>query len=177
MIGIMPPEMDQIGDAAEAWVPIAFTPQQLNIYDEFYLTAYVRQRKDVTQQQVRDVFQERLESLLEHDRAHGSQLFRTVEVYLECQGNAKLAASEQVAQVAGPGATGVLLRFLGAPLLIAFDALSFLLSALFIWRIRHVDDVPDRASRRGRRARPSARPGVWWRSPRARARAPPAHSC
>jgi GAF domain-containing protein len=46
----------------------------------------------VAQQQVRDVYQERLEALLEHDRAHGSQLFRTVEVYLECQGNAKLAA-------------------------------------------------------------------------------------
>src|SRR6185437_15970197 len=48
----------------------------------------------VAQQQVRDVYQERLESLLEHDRAHGSQLFRTVEVYLECHGNAKMAAQK-----------------------------------------------------------------------------------
>jgi hypothetical protein len=56
VIGIMPAEMDQIGDAAEAWVPVAFTPEQLAMYDEFYLTAYVRQRKDVTQQQVRDEF-------------------------------------------------------------------------------------------------------------------------
>jgi predicted permease len=56
VVGVMPAEMDQIGDAAEAWVPIAFTPQQLAMYDEFYLTAYVRQRKDVTQQQVRDEF-------------------------------------------------------------------------------------------------------------------------
>jgi predicted permease len=56
VVGIMPPEMDQIGDAAEAWVPVAFTPQQLAMYDEFYLTAYVRQRKDVTEQQVRDEF-------------------------------------------------------------------------------------------------------------------------
>lgn len=56
VIGIMPPEMDQIGDAAEAWVPIAFTPEQLAMYDEFYLTAYVRQKKDLTQQQVRDEF-------------------------------------------------------------------------------------------------------------------------
>ena len=37
VIGIMPPEIDQIGDAAEAWVPIAFTPEQLAMYDEFYL--------------------------------------------------------------------------------------------------------------------------------------------
>ena len=56
VVGIMPPEMDQIGDAAEAWVPVAFTPEQLALYDEFYLTAYVRQRKDVTEQQVRDEF-------------------------------------------------------------------------------------------------------------------------
>ena len=56
VVGIMPAEMDQIGDAAEAWVPVAFTPEQLAMYDEFYLTAYVRQRKDLTQQQVRDEF-------------------------------------------------------------------------------------------------------------------------
>jgi predicted permease len=56
VVGIMPAEMDQIGDAAEAWVPIAFTPEQLAMYDEFYLTAYLRQRKDITLQQVRDEF-------------------------------------------------------------------------------------------------------------------------
>ncbi|MGY1603860.1 MFS transporter [Geodermatophilus sp. SYSU D00815] len=63
-------------------------------------------------------------------------------------GNGKLESSRAVAHVAGPGITGVLLRVLGAPLLIAFDALSFLLSALFIGRIRHVEAVPDRATRR-----------------------------
>lgn len=46
----------------------------------------------VAQQQVRDVYQERLQRLVEHDRAKGTHLFRTVEVYLECMGNAKLAA-------------------------------------------------------------------------------------
>ncbi len=46
----------------------------------------------VAQQQVRDIYQERLERLLEHDRRKGTQLFRTVEVYLECMGNAKMAA-------------------------------------------------------------------------------------
>jgi putative ABC transport system permease protein len=56
VVGIMPAEMDQIGDAAEAWVPVAFTPEQLAMYDEFYLTAYARRRNDVTEQQVRDEF-------------------------------------------------------------------------------------------------------------------------
>jgi len=63
-------------------------------------------------------------------------------------GNAKLSASMEVARVAGPGITGVLLRVLGAPLLISFDAVSYLLSALFIGGIRHTDTVPDRAGRR-----------------------------
>ncbi len=48
----------------------------------------------VAQQQVRDVYQERLGRLLEHDQEKGTQLFRTVEVYLECMGNAKLAADK-----------------------------------------------------------------------------------
>ena len=56
VVGIMPPEMEQIGDEAELWTPVAFTPEQLAMYDEFYMTAYARQRKDVTQQQVRDEF-------------------------------------------------------------------------------------------------------------------------
>jgi MFS family permease len=63
-------------------------------------------------------------------------------------GNGKLEASRAVAQVAGPGLAGVLLRFLGAPLLIAADALSFLLSAAFLGRIRHEDAVPDPSARR-----------------------------
>jgi predicted MFS family arabinose efflux permease len=63
-------------------------------------------------------------------------------------GNSKLEASRAVAQVAGPGITGVLIRVLGAPALIAVDAVSFLLSALFIGRIARPDVVPDRTARR-----------------------------
>jgi MFS family permease len=63
-------------------------------------------------------------------------------------GNGKLETSRAVAQVAGPGITGVLLRVISAPVLIAADAVSFLLSAVFIGRIRQGDVVPDRATRR-----------------------------
>jgi MFS family permease len=63
-------------------------------------------------------------------------------------GNSKLEASRAVAQVAGPGLTGALVRVLGAPALIAVDAASYLLSALFLGRIRTPDVVPDRAARR-----------------------------
>jgi predicted MFS family arabinose efflux permease len=82
------------------------------------------------------------------DVAWQSYLPTLVEPEQVVDANGKLMASQEVARVAGPGITGVLLRILGAPLLIAFDAASFLLSALFIGRIRHVDTVPDRATRR-----------------------------
>ncbi|WP_448627470.1 MFS transporter [Geodermatophilus sp. URMC 64] len=86
------------------------------------------------------------------DVAYQSYLPTLVDPDQIVDGNGKLESSRAVAQVAGPGITGVLLRVLGAPVLIAFDALSFLISALFIGRIRHVDTVPDRATRRSLRA-------------------------
>src|SRR3954452_20738721 len=86
------------------------------------------------------------------DVAYQSYLPTLVDPDQIVDGNGKLESSRAVAQVAGPGVTGVLLQVLGAPLLIAADAVSFLLSALFIGRIRHVDTVPDRADRRPLRA-------------------------
>ncbi len=86
------------------------------------------------------------------DVAYQSYLPTLVDRDQLVDGNGKLEASRAVAQVAGPGATGVLLRVLGAPLLIGVDALSFLLSALFIGRIGTPDVVPDRAARRSLRA-------------------------
>lgn len=46
------------------------------------------------QQQVRDGYQERLERLLTLDREKGTQLFRTIEAYLESFGNSKAAADK-----------------------------------------------------------------------------------
>ncbi|SDP40463.1 Predicted arabinose efflux permease, MFS family [Klenkia soli] len=63
-------------------------------------------------------------------------------------GNGKLEASRAVAQVVGPGLTGVLLRVLAAPLLIVVNALTYLVSALFLARIRTPDTLPERAARR-----------------------------
>lgn len=64
------------------------------------------------------------------------------------EGNAKLQASQSVAQIGGPAMAGGLIRVLGAPLTIAFDALSFLGSAFFVRRITHVDTPPRREDRR-----------------------------
>ncbi len=63
-------------------------------------------------------------------------------------GNAKLQASQSVAQVGGPAVGGALLRVVSAPVLIAVDAVSFAVSAFFVRRIRHVETPPSRESRR-----------------------------
>jgi MFS family permease len=86
------------------------------------------------------------------DVAYQSYLPALVDRDQLVDGNGKLEASRAVAQVAGPGLTGVLLRVLGAPVLIAVDAVSFVLSALFLGRIQRPDTVPDRAARRPLRA-------------------------
>jgi len=59
------------------------------------------------------------------------------------EGNSKLEASRSTAQVAGPGIAGVVIQAISAPLVILFDALSFLFSALFIGLIRSREDRPD----------------------------------
>lgn len=64
------------------------------------------------------------------------------------EGNSKLAISMEVSRVAGPSAAGLLIKVLGAPLMFVFDALSFLVSAAFIGRIRHQEPVHNRSTRR-----------------------------
>lgn len=67
-------------------------------------------------------------------------------------GNARLQASQSVAQVGGPAVAGGLLRLVPAPLVIALDAASFLASALFVARIRRTDSAPPVTERRPLRA-------------------------
>jgi len=59
------------------------------------------------------------------------------------EGNSKLEMSESVAEIFGSGAAGGLVQLLTAPLAIALDAVSFLISALFLAWIR----TPEPASR------------------------------
>lgn len=82
------------------------------------------------------------------DVAYQSYLPALVDRDQIVDGNGKLATSQSVAQVAGPGITGLLLRVVSSPVLIAVDAVSFLLSAACIGRIRTPDRVPERADRR-----------------------------
>jgi MFS family permease len=62
------------------------------------------------------------------------------------EGNAKLQGSEQVGNVAGPGAAGVIARAAGAVCGVLADAASFAVSAICLSRIRVAE--PTRAPRR-----------------------------
>jgi MFS family permease len=57
-------------------------------------------------------------------------------------GNGKLEASVSFAQVAGPGLGGWLIGLITAPFAVAIDAVSFLLSAWFLRRIRAEEPPP-----------------------------------
>jgi MFS family permease len=65
--------------------------------------------------------------------------------------NGKLELARSGAQIAGPGAAGLLIELATAPLALVADAISFLGSALLLSRIRHREPRPDEA-RRGPRA-------------------------
>jgi MFS family permease len=69
--------------------------------------------------------------------------------------NGKLAASASAAQVAGPGLAGLLVQVLTAPLAIAVDAASFVVSAVFLRSMRVPQDAPA-PDRTGQGRRPSA---------------------
>jgi Na+/melibiose symporter-like transporter len=56
--------------------------------------------------------------------------------------NARLALSESIAEVSGPGLAGFLVQALTAPVAIAFDAVSFLVSAVSIALVRRPEPPP-----------------------------------
>jgi MFS family permease len=64
--------------------------------------------------------------------------------------NSKLEATRSAAQIAGPGAAGVLVDAITAPVAILVDGVSYLFSALFVWRIERPDRREQYVSPRGR---------------------------
>lgn len=62
------------------------------------------------------------------------------------QANAKLALSDSMAEIAGPGAAGFLVQALTPPIAIAFDAVSFLCSAVSLAAIRKHEPAPGRVA-------------------------------
>jgi MFS family permease len=64
--------------------------------------------------------------------------------------NSKLEATRSAAQVAGPGAAGVLVDLITAPVAILVDGVSYLFSAFFVWRITRADRREASVAPRGR---------------------------
>ena len=60
------------------------------------------------------------------------------------EGNAKLAGTASVAEIGSFGISGWLVQLLKAPGAIAIDAVSFVVSAYFVWRIRTPEPVIER---------------------------------
>jgi MFS family permease len=70
------------------------------------------------------------------DVAYQSYLPSLVDRDQLAEGNSKLTTTEAAAQLAGPGAAGVLIHLLKAPVAIVVDAASFLVSAFAVMLIR-----------------------------------------
>ncbi len=65
------------------------------------------------------------------------------------EGNSRLEVSRSAAQLGGPALGGFLVDLLRAPFAVLFDAISFLVSGLFVLAIRNREEnVPTRAERR-----------------------------
>jgi MFS family permease len=82
------------------------------------------------------------------DVANQSYLPAIVPPHQIGEGNAKVMATQSVANIAGPAIGAALIRVVGAPLTIAVTAVSMVTSVLFVRRIRHEEEPPSRENRR-----------------------------
>jgi MFS family permease len=78
------------------------------------------------------------------DVAYQSYLPSLVDRQQLVEGNSKLEISRSTSQLAGPGAAGGIVSALGAPVAILLDAISFFVSALFLFSIRKPEVLPER---------------------------------
>ena len=82
------------------------------------------------------------------DVAHRSFLPSLVGREQLVEGNSKLEMSRSVAEIVGPGVAGGLVQLVTAPIAIAVDAISFLISALFLGLIRTPEPAPNPSEQR-----------------------------
>ncbi|HEY5659406.1 MAG TPA: MFS transporter [Gaiellaceae bacterium] len=95
------------------------------------------------------------------DVAYQSYLPSIVERQQLIDGNSKLEISRAAAQLGGPGLAGIVIDFLRAPAALAFDAISYVGSALFIFAIRRPESSA-RTDAPRRRMREELREGLRW---------------
>lgn len=112
--------------AALASVPVAFVLDALTIW-QLYAVGFVAGTLTVL-----------------FDVAYQSYLPSLVERHQLVDGNGKLEISRTLAQTAGPAIGGGVIGALTAPIAILLDAISFVVSALFVVAIRKPEPEPDR---------------------------------
>jgi MFS family permease len=76
------------------------------------------------------------------DVAYQSYLPSLVDRTQLVEGNSKLEISRSASQLAGPGLAGVIVTGLGATVAILLDAVSYVVSALFLFSIRKTETLP-----------------------------------
>lgn len=96
------------------------------------------------------------------DVAYQSYLPSLIEREDLVDGNSKLQLTVSVAQVAGPSTAGVLIGAVTAPYAIVFDAVSFVISSLFMITMRHRETVPERPSEGHPKMWPQVKEGLEW---------------
>ena len=121
---------DVVRAVALATVPVAYWLDSLTIW-QLYIVGFVVG--------VGTVF---------FDVAYQSYLPSLVKRDELSEGNSKLEISRSAAQLGGPGAAGVLIGILTAPVAVVADAISFVVSALLIGRIRATERNPLAEDRR-----------------------------
>jgi len=84
-------------------------------------------------------------------------------------GNSRLALTESIAQIAGPGIAGILVQLITAPMAMLFDAATFVCSAISVWLIRKPEPVPTRTLEPHIGREISEGLGASWRDPLLRA--------
>ena len=111
--------------AALVSIPVAFAMNALTIWQLYvvgFITGCLTVFFDVA-------YQSYLPSLVERDQL--------------VEGNSKLEITRSASQIAGPGLAGILIGVVRAPFAILLDALSFVISAIFVLWIRRPEPAPE----------------------------------
>jgi MFS family permease len=97
------------------------------------------------------------------DVAYQSYLPSLVERDQLIDGNSKLQLTVSITQVAGPSTSGALIAAITAPYAIFADAISFVLSTLFMLRMKHRENVPEHTADKPRsKMWPDVKEGLRW---------------
>jgi MFS family permease len=126
-----------VGDFARAAlllsIPVAYVADALTLW-QLYVVAFL---VGVFQVFFDVAYQSYLPSLVDRDQI--------------IDGNSKLEISRSAAQVGGPGFAGGLVEIFTAPYAVLVDAVSFLVSGVFLLGIRKPEDPPERKTVDGRK--------------------------